>query len=98
MRYVMIAFLCMIAFMISCSAIPPAKKFVTRTYVPEYVLSCLYYWVSDNESKKTCPGDPDYPPNPIVIDLGNPSGSSIGGLINEIDYQELLKKSCSMWR
>lgn len=83
---------------LSCSSIPPEKKFKTRTYIPEYVLGCLYYWVNDNEAKKTCPGDLDYPPNPIVIDVGNPNGSDIGGLINEIDFQEFLKKSCQMWR
>lgn len=99
--------------MLACSSLPPDKKFTTETFIippGTCIYKCITWSNETNicgeegikpcciEAKVICPGEIDYPPNPIVIDMGNPAGSAIGGLINEIDYQEFLKKSCLKWR
>lgn len=104
MKYLLAVLLCFTALMLSCSTLPPEKKFSTTVYLPvlvdgtELMYPCLKYNKALGESVITCPGEEDYPPNPITIDYGNPAGSPIGGLLNELDYQALLQKSCKAWR
>jgi hypothetical protein len=75
--------------MLSCSTLPPPKKFTTVPYV-SFDLGCLYLRISETENKEVCPGDADYPTNPIVIDVGD--------LKKEIDYQNELINACKVWR
>ena len=77
--------------MLSCSTLPPPKKFTTTTYL-SLDISCLYQWISETENIQLCPGDVGYPdPNELVV-------IKLEDLKKEIDYQNELIKSCKMWR
>ena len=77
-----------LAIAIACSGNPPKKNYKVTDYTVGKS-PCLYY-DEEGRTERTCPGDYDYPKSIVVL-----SGKDHK---NEIDYQNLLIKSCKEWR
>lgn len=77
------------AFIAACGALPPEKDFTVTRYLMDTPV-CLVYLNDNDEETITCPGDPDYPEDPIVKTLDDE--------LKELNYEDLLINRCKTWR